>query len=86
MVVKLCALIKPEAVSLVDSICVPDEFLNSVLGRRDGKIYDNLYNAVNEEKYKSKERVPYWKQTRNVDLQTKKLEGSEIAKFIKSKL
>lgn len=32
--------IRPNAVGLVDSFCMPDYFLNSALGRFDGKVYE----------------------------------------------
>lgn len=35
-------MLKPEAVSLVDSIAPPDFILNSALGMSDGKVLDKL--------------------------------------------
>ncbi|KAJ1346028.1 hypothetical protein KIN20_000694 [Parelaphostrongylus tenuis] len=40
---RLLAKIRPNAVSIVDSFDVPDRELRSVLGRRDGHVYENLY-------------------------------------------
>lgn len=41
-IVSLCAQLKNDTVSLVDAIAPPDFILNSVLGKSDGKIYQNL--------------------------------------------
>ncbi|GMS94158.1 hypothetical protein PENTCL1PPCAC_16333, partial [Pristionchus entomophagus] len=42
--------IRPNAVSLVDSFDIPDRQLNSVLGRRDGNVYEALFEwAKNSE-------------------------------------
>lgn len=45
-ILKLCAQIKPEAVSLVDALAPPDFILNSALGKSDGNIYKNIQSAV----------------------------------------
>jgi acyl-CoA oxidase len=37
--------LKPEAVALVDVLAPPDFALNSVLGKSDGKVYENLQAA-----------------------------------------
>ena len=39
----LLAAIRPNAVALVDSFDFPDHVLQSVLGRYDGNVYENLY-------------------------------------------
>ncbi|XP_063220753.1 peroxisomal acyl-coenzyme A oxidase 3 [Bacillus rossius redtenbacheri] len=44
-VLELCEQLKPEAVATVDALSPPDFALNSVLGRSDGKVYDNLQAA-----------------------------------------
>jgi len=40
---QLLAVIRPNAVALVDAFDFPDAMLCSVLGRYDGQAYDNLY-------------------------------------------
>ncbi|KAL8163195.1 UNVERIFIED_CONTAM: Peroxisomal acyl-coenzyme A oxidase 1 [Gekko kuhli] len=40
---ELLALIRPNAVALVDSFDFSDMFLGSVLGRYDGNVYDNMF-------------------------------------------
>ena len=39
----LLQVIRKEAVPLVDAFDIPDEILNSVLGRYDGNVYTHLY-------------------------------------------
>ena len=41
---QLLADIRPNAVALVDAFDFPDALLCSVLGRYDGRVYENLYN------------------------------------------
>ncbi|XP_049960175.1 peroxisomal acyl-coenzyme A oxidase 3-like isoform X1 [Schistocerca serialis cubense] len=41
-ILSLCAQLKNDAVSLADAIAPPDFILNSILGKSDGKIYQNL--------------------------------------------
>lgn len=43
---QLMAEIRPHAVSLVDSWCIPDFLLDSALGRYDGKVYEDLFNRA----------------------------------------
>lgn len=38
--------IRPHAVNLVDSWCIPDFLLDSALGRYDGKVYEDLFNRA----------------------------------------
>lgn len=45
-IVQLCADLKDDAVSLVDVVAPPDHVLNSALGVADGRIYENIYNAL----------------------------------------
>lgn len=40
---ELLALIRPDAVALVDSFDFNDLFLGSVLGRYDGNVYENMF-------------------------------------------
>lgn len=40
---ELLALIRPNAVALVDSFDFRDSFLGSVLGRYDGNVYENMF-------------------------------------------
>jgi acyl-CoA oxidase len=35
--------VRPEAISLVDAFDFNDRMLDSILGRYDGQVYDNLY-------------------------------------------
>jgi acyl-CoA oxidase len=42
----LMAEIRPHAVNLVDSWCIPDFLLDSALGRYDGKVYEDLFNRA----------------------------------------
>lgn len=44
-ILKLCADLKNDAVSLVDVFAPPDAVLNSALGSADGQIYKHLYSA-----------------------------------------
>ena len=39
----LLQVVRKEAVPLVDTFDIPDEILNSVLGRYDGNVYTHLY-------------------------------------------
>jgi len=41
---QLLAVIRPNAVALVDAFDFPDALLCSVLGRYDGQVYEHLYN------------------------------------------
>lgn len=38
--------IRPHAVRLVDSLAIPDYLLDSALGRRDGKVYEDLFHRA----------------------------------------
>jgi acyl-CoA oxidase len=43
---QLMAEVRPHAVNLVDSWCIPDFLLDSALGRYDGKVYEDLFNRA----------------------------------------
>lgn len=45
-ILKLCRELKDDAVALVDSYAPPDHILNSSLGYSDGKIYENIFDAL----------------------------------------
>jgi acyl-CoA oxidase len=45
-ILDLFSKLKPEAVTLVDVLAPPDFVLNSVLGKSDGKVYQNLQAAL----------------------------------------
>jgi acyl-CoA oxidase len=60
-ILQLCQEIKPDAVTLVDSIAPPDFVLNSPIGSSDGQIYKNLYGAMMQGR-KALERPSYWKE------------------------
>lgn len=59
--------LKSEAVALVDVLAPPDFVLNSVLGKSDGKVYQNLQAALFQspqvfERPSWWEDVVYWRQ------------------------
>ncbi|GIY03206.1 peroxisomal acyl-coenzyme A oxidase 3 [Caerostris darwini] len=60
-IVKLCSDLKDEAVSLVDVIAPPDFILNSAIGRSDGEVYKNMYDAIIQTPG-SLDRAPWWKE------------------------
>lgn len=41
---EVMALIRPQAVTLVDSFALPDYLLNSALGHSSGKVYEKLFD------------------------------------------
>lgn len=54
----LLQVIRKEAVPLVDAFDIPDEILNSVLGRYDGNVYTHLYEwALKAPRNKKQVRV-----------------------------
>lgn len=58
-VLLLCAQLKNNAVSLADAIAPPDFVLNSVIGKSDGKMYQNLHTHLFQ-KPNTFERPSYW--------------------------
>lgn len=60
-ILKLCSELKPEMVALADAFAPPDFILNSVLGRSDGNIYQNIYDTLTKhpEAYK---RPKWWRE------------------------
>lgn len=49
---ELLAVIRPQAVALVDGFKLPDYLLNSALGRDDGEVYRALFDfAVRERRW-----------------------------------
>jgi len=45
-IIELCTAVKPDAITLIDTIAVPDFILNSVLGSSDGFVYKNLQSSI----------------------------------------
>lgn len=43
---ELLALIRPNAVGIVDSFDIPDEVLSSTLGSYDGNVYERLFEEA----------------------------------------
>ncbi|CAH0554701.1 unnamed protein product [Brassicogethes aeneus] len=43
-ILSLCAKLKPDALGVVDALAPPDFVVDSVLGKSDGKLYENLQN------------------------------------------
>ena len=63
-ILNLLTKIKPDAVALADVLAPPDFVLNSVLGKSDGKVYENLQAHL----YKSPEvfeRPKWWRDVVN---------------------
>lgn len=50
--------VRPEAAALVDSFNLPDYFLNSCIGRSDGKIYQAVLDAAKREPFNKTEEGP----------------------------
>ncbi|GFG32146.1 hypothetical protein Cfor_06903 [Coptotermes formosanus] len=59
-ILDLFSKLKPEAVALVDVLAPPDFVLNSVLGKSDGKVYQNLQAALFQSP-KAFERPLWWR-------------------------
>lgn len=45
-VLKLCQEVKKNAIAFVDAVAPPDAILCSPIGKSDGEVYKNLYNAI----------------------------------------
>ncbi|RZC33101.1 peroxisomal acyl-coenzyme A oxidase 3, partial [Asbolus verrucosus] len=45
-VLHMCSMIKNDVLAIIDAMAPPDFVLNSVLGKSDGKLYDNLKTAI----------------------------------------
>ncbi|CAH2086048.1 unnamed protein product [Euphydryas editha] len=58
---ELCADVKVEVVSVVDALAPTDFVLNSVLGKSDGKLYQNLQKAFFSEPG-AFARIPWWRE------------------------
>lgn len=59
-ILELLAIIKDDAVSLIDAITFPDYVINSCLGQSDGEIYKNLQASILNNP-KVFERPEWWK-------------------------
>jgi len=55
--------IRPNAVSIVDSFDLTDRELNSVLGRRDGHVYENMLEWAKKSPLNKQEVMPFHHQT-----------------------
>lgn len=60
-ILELCSELKDDAVSLADVIAPTDFILNSALGKSDGQVYKNLYDAIIQTPG-SLDRAPWWKE------------------------
>ncbi|CAG9817104.1 unnamed protein product [Phaedon cochleariae] len=69
-ILRLCAELKNDAVSLVDVIAVPDFLLNSVLGASDGMVYKRLQDSMLQNQY-CINRPPWWRDIVKTTLQNK---------------
>ncbi|XP_023703178.1 peroxisomal acyl-coenzyme A oxidase 3 isoform X4 [Cryptotermes secundus] len=58
-ILQMCSQLKPEAVAVADSLAPPDFVLNSVIGKSDGKLYDNL-QAHFFHNSGAMQRPPWW--------------------------
>ncbi|KAJ8961066.1 hypothetical protein NQ314_005996 [Rhamnusium bicolor] len=63
-ILKLCADLKNDAVSLIDAVAPPDFILNSILGASDGMVYKHLESAIYSSPY-AMERPKWWKEIIN---------------------
>ncbi|XP_050304930.1 peroxisomal acyl-coenzyme A oxidase 3-like [Anthonomus grandis grandis] len=45
-ILHLCDVLKPEFMGIVDGMAPPDYIVNSVLGRSDGKLYENIQSEI----------------------------------------
>ncbi|XP_076452929.1 LOW QUALITY PROTEIN: peroxisomal acyl-coenzyme A oxidase 3-like [Babylonia areolata] len=59
-ILRLCAELKDDAVTLVDVLAPTDFILNSPIGASDGEIYKNLYGAMMQGD-RALERPSYWR-------------------------
>ncbi|KAL2079445.1 hypothetical protein ACEWY4_025189 [Coilia grayii] len=60
-ILHLCAVLKDDAVALVDVIAPPDFILHSPIGKADGELYKNLWATVMQGD-RVLERAPWWKE------------------------
>ncbi|XP_056411008.1 peroxisomal acyl-coenzyme A oxidase 3 isoform X2 [Hyla sarda] len=58
-ILDLCAQLKDDAVSLVDTIAPPDFILNSPIAKADGELYKNLWSTILQGE-KVLERASWW--------------------------
>ncbi|XP_008831058.1 peroxisomal acyl-coenzyme A oxidase 3 isoform X1 [Nannospalax galili] len=58
-ILALCVQLKDDAVALVDVIAPPDFILGSPIGRADGELYKNLWNAILQQRGVL-ERAAWW--------------------------
>uniref|UniRef100_A0A6G1SML4 Acyl-coenzyme A oxidase n=1 Tax=Aceria tosichella TaxID=561515 RepID=A0A6G1SML4_9ACAR len=49
-ILKLCAQLKDNSLALADALAPPDWVLRSSLGKSDGRLYENLYEAITKSK------------------------------------
>ncbi|CAH1988782.1 unnamed protein product [Acanthoscelides obtectus] len=69
-ILKLCADLKDDSVSLIDSIAPPDFILDSVLGASDGMVYKRLEKSIKGSEY-GMNRPRWWQDVVKFDLKNK---------------
>ena len=54
LILEMCSEIKGKVISVIDSVCVPDEILNSPIGMRNTEIYSAFLGKLMGEKERAK--------------------------------
>ncbi|XP_045475486.1 peroxisomal acyl-coenzyme A oxidase 3-like [Harmonia axyridis] len=65
-ILELCAVLKDDAVALIDAIAPPDFAMNSVLGASDGQVYQRLESFMLQSAY-GMSRPSWWKDVANLE-------------------
>ncbi|RUP43346.1 hypothetical protein BC936DRAFT_137317 [Jimgerdemannia flammicorona] len=85
----LLAAVRPDAVALVDAFGLPDYYLNSALGRQDGKVYEAMTHMAEQEPLNHSDVVAGYEECiRPLVWAGKKIEGAtvEVVKERQAKL